>query len=321
VTASWSRVLAALLGLVVGAAFLAFAFHGTPPESVWHALRAGRWGASAATVLLGTAAFVYAKSARWLLLLGSAPDLSVARLAQPVLAGLALNALVPHSGEFVRAVSLQRGAGRAASGVLSSIVAERLFDLVGVLILGAIALTAVSVTAELTAAVRLVGVVAAILAGVIVLAVAFPTTVERVARAVVKVLPKRMRSWAVRQVGDALAGLKPVRSVPTSLRVLAWSLAQWLAVALAVHGCAEVIGFSAGVAATCLVVVGIVVAFLLPNAPGYAGSVQVAFLVTLRPLGVAEEAALAASIVYQLLMVVPLIVAGLMCLKPSLARG
>jgi len=67
----------------------------------------------------------------------------------------------------------------------------------------------------------------------------------------------------------AQAGLEPVRSLSTSLRVLAWSLAQWLAVALAVYGCAAVVGFAVGFAATCLVVVGIVVAFLLPNAPGY----------------------------------------------------
>jgi uncharacterized membrane protein YbhN (UPF0104 family) len=69
-----------------------------------------------------------------------------------------------------------------------------------------------------------------------------------------------------------------------------------------------------------LVVVGIVVAFLLPNAPGYAGSVQVAFLVTLRPLGIAQELALGASVGYQLLMVLPVVVAGLALLRSSLVR-
>ena len=102
--------------------------------------------------------------------------------------------------------------------------------------------------------------------------------------------------------------------------MLAWSLLEWLSVAVAVYGCAAVIGLPVAFASSCLVVVGIVVAFLLPNAPGYAGSVQVAFLVTLRPLGIAEAGALAASVVYQLLMVLPLIVVGLALLRGSLAR-
>ena len=320
-TTRWALLAAALPGLAIGGALLALAFHGTPPEAVWRALEEGHWGLPVAWVLLGTASFVYAKAARWRLLLGSTADLPVGRLARPVLAGLALNALVPHSGEFVRAASLSRQGGRAASAVLSSIVAERVFDLFGVLIIGALALLFVPVSAAVAAAVRLLGVVAAALAAGVVTALAAPQGVEALARLTTRVLPTRAQHWVLRRLEEALVGLEPVRSVATSLRVLVWSLAQWLAVALCVGGCARVIGFDPGLPATCLVVVGIVVAFLLPNAPGYAGSVQIAFLATLKPLGVAEEAALAASFVYQLLMVVPLIVVGLACLRSSLARS
>jgi uncharacterized membrane protein YbhN (UPF0104 family) len=144
--------------------------------------------------------------------------------------------------------------------------------------------------------------------------------VRRFAAACAAPLPGAASAWLLRRVDEALEGLRPVRSPATSARVLAWSLVQWIAVAICVLGCALVVGFDAGVAASMLVVVGIVVAFLLPNAPGYAGSVQVAFLVTLRPLGVREDLALAASIVYQLLMVLPLIISGLALARGSLAR-
>jgi glycosyltransferase 2 family protein len=320
VSPSATRLLAALAGVVVGGALLGLAFHGTPPAAVWMVLKRGDWGLPAAIVLVATVVFVGSKSARWRLLLGSPPDLGVARLARPVLAGLALNALIPHAGEFVRAAALQRGAGRVASAVLSSIVAERVFDLFAVLVLGAIALGSVGAGTELAAAIRLLAVVAGILAVLIVVALAFPAAIERVTRALARPLPKRIQDWVLAQKTAALAGLEPVRSPKTSAAVFGWSIVQWLAVAAAVHGCGEVVGLSIGVAPACLVVVGIVVAFLLPNAPGYAGSVQVAFLVTLKPLGTADEAALAASVVYQLLMVVPLIVGGLVCLKPALAR-
>jgi hypothetical protein len=316
----WSRVAAALIGLGVGGAFLAYAFRGTPPAVVLAVLGAGHWGLPSLIVLAGTALFVYAKTARWRLLLGGAPALPLAPLAPPVLAGLALNACVPHAGEFVRAFALQRRYGRAASGVLSSIVAERVFDLFGVLLLGSLALSAARVSAELAAAFRLLGVVAALLALAVLAALGAPRRLRGLAGRLAAPLPARARDWALRQVDGALAGLEPVRSPSTALRVLAWSVLQWLAVALAVHGCAAVVGFAPGAAAAMLVVVGIVVAFLLPNAPGYAGAVQLAFLVTLQPIGIAAELALAASVVYQLLMVLPLVVVGLICLRPSLAR-
>jgi glycosyltransferase 2 family protein len=320
VTSRWTRLAAALAGLAVGAAFLAYAFRDTAPAAVWSVLRAGHWGLPGVIVLLGTGLFIYAKAARWRALLGSAPSLPIAPLARAVLAGAALNACVPHAGEFVRAFSVQRGFGKAASAVLSSIVAERVFDLIGVLILGSIALRYVRVSADLAGAFRLLGVVVTVLAGAVLLALAAPALVRRTARLVAAPLPARAQAWVLRQAEEALAGLAPVRSPATSLRVLAWTFAQWLAAGVCVYGSAAVAGFDPGAAGAILVVVGMVVAFLLPNAPGYAGSMQVAFLVALRPAGVAEEAALAASFAYQLLMVLPIVVLGLAFLRPSLVK-
>jgi uncharacterized protein (TIRG00374 family) len=318
VTARWSRLLGAVAGLGVGALLLAVAFRGTPPARVFALLAAGRWLPAGAVTLLATALFVLAKTLRWRWLLGGGAGLGLRMLLPPVLAGLALNALVPHSGEFVRAVSLERRARLPAAGVLSSIVAERVFDVFGVLILGAVALTRIPVTPELAAAVRLLGVVALLLAAAILGALAWPAAITALVATLARPLPARARDWARRHLVAALAGLEPVRRPTTVIVVLLWSLVQWLAVALAVHGCAAVVGFPAGVAACCLVVLGIVVAFLLPNAPGYAGSVQVAFAAALAPLGIATDAALAASLAYQLLMVLPLVVGGLACLKTSL---
>ena len=316
----WKKLGAITVGLAVGAAFLVLAFRGTSAAAVWSALRNGHWSLFGPVVLAGTAAFIYAKTARWRLLLGSPAGLTVGWLAKPVLAGLALNALVPHSGEFVRAISLQRTRGNAASAVLSSIVAERVFDLFGVLIVGAVALGFVPTTVAMAVALRLLAVTAGILATGVVAALVLPGWVESVARFVARVLPGRAQAWILRQVREALSGLEPVRSLGTATIVMLWSLIQWIAVSVCVYGCARVIGFDPGFAAPGLVVVGIVVAFLLPNAPGYAGSVQIAFLYALRPLGVAEDAALAASIVYQLLMVLPFIVFGLLSLRVSLAK-
>jgi uncharacterized protein (TIRG00374 family) len=320
-TARWSRLAGAALGLAVGAILLALAFRGTPPASVVGLLAAGHWLAAGPATLGATALFVLAKTARWRRLLGAPASAPWGVLLPAVLAGLALNALVPHAGELVRAVSLERRARLPAARVLASIVAERVFDLCGVLILAALALARIPVTPALAAAVRLLALVAFALAAAIVLALAAPAFVTRLVARAARALPPRARPWVARQLAAALDGLAPVRSPATALVVLGWSLAQWLAVALVVHGSADVVGLPLGFAASCLVVLGIVVAFLLPNAPGYAGSVQVAFVAALAPVGVGAERALAASVVYQLLMVLPLVVGGLACLRATLSRS
>jgi len=313
-----SRLLAAIGGLAVGALFLALAFRTTPPREVERVLAGGDWGWPALEVLAATAGFVLAKAWRWRLLLGPAPRLPLRALLPPVLAGLALNALLPHSGEFVRAFGLKRSAGRAPGAVLSSIVAERVFDLFGVLLIGGAALGSVDAPPALGAALRLVAALALIAAVAIGLALRYPALPRALGAALARPLPAGAGAWLTGQVASALEGFAPVRSAHTSLRVLGWSVLQWLAVAVMVHGCGAIAGAALGAAACCLVVVGIVVAFLLPNAPGYAGSIQVAFLVVLAPLGVAEARTLAASVAYQLLVVLPLIAGGLACLRATL---
>ncbi len=315
-----SRLLVALAGLAIGAAFLWLAFRGTPPALVSGILARADWGLPAAEAVIATAAFALAKAARWRLLLGAPAGLGTAFLLRPVLAGLALNALLPHSGELVRAFGLNRAAGLAPGAVLSSIVAERVFDLFAVLILGGGALGLVDLGGAIASAVRLVGVIAAAFALLILLALRYPAVPQHLVALLARRLPARVAGGLTRQATAALEGLEPVRSPRTALLVLGWSLAQWLAVAVMVHGCGGVVHLALGAAACCLVVVGIVVAFLLPNAPGYAGSVQVAFLIVLGPLGLPDAPALAASVVYQLLVVVPLIIAGVACLQGTLRR-
>jgi uncharacterized protein (TIRG00374 family) len=317
--AALSRLLGLLVGIAIGGVLLTLAFRSTDWASVSAALRAGNWGWPALGVLCGTTLFVVAKAVRWRWLLGADQALTIVELVRPVAAGLALNALIPHAGEFVRAFALNRRRGLVASAVLSSIVAERVFDLFAVLLLAACALTLVSVPDAVAAAVRSLGVVAIIGSAGIVAVLAWPKPFYRLAEVMVRPLPDRLAQALLREVNAAIAGFRPVRSLRTSAFVLIWSLVQWLAIALCAGCSAWVVGDAVGVGGALLVVVGIVVAFLLPNAPGYAGSAQLAFLLALGASGVTPAHALAASVVYQLLMILPVVLIGLYWLRSSLS--
>ena len=306
------------LGVAVGVGMLWLSFRSTDWSSVATALSTGDWTWPAAGVLSGTALFVACKVARWRCLLGGAPALSTSELLFPTTAGLALNALIPHSGELVRGLSLNRRHGWVTSAVLASIVAERVFDLFAVLLLAGVALSTVAVPDTLVSAVRWVGGLAMLGSVTIVAVLVWPDPFRRLARGLSQVLPTALATMVVREVDAAIDGFAPVRRAATALQVLAWSLLQWLAIAGCAAACARVVGDPVGLGPSLLVVVGIVVAFLLPNAPGYAGSVQLAFVVSLGAAGITPAHALAASVVYQCLMIAPVVILGLAWLRRSL---
>ena len=55
----------------------------------------------------------------------------------------------------------------------------------------------------------------------------------------------------------------------------------------------------------------------MPAAPGHVGTVQLAFIAGLAPFGVGQAEALAASVIYNVLIVVPTVLLGL----PGLRRA
>ena len=306
----WTRIGLAAAGLAIGLALLALSLRGTPPGAIIAVLAAGDWRWPAATALAGTCAFVAAKVIRWHRLLGAPADLGVGALLKPVVAGLALNSMLPHSGELLRTVALERLHDRPAARVLTSIFVERLFDLFAVLLLGALAFVlAPTRQTQFATAFRVIGVVATVGATAVLCALLAPVAVMRFALAAP--LPPRLHGRVAVLTAQLIDGMQPLGRLATALPILGWSLAQWLSIALCVYGCAEVAGVSVSLPAALLVVVGLVVAFLLPNAPGYVGATQAAFWAALAPLGVSVERALAASVAYQLLMILPLAVVGL----------
>ena len=57
-------------------------------------------------------------------------------------------------------------------------------------------------------------------------------------------------------------------------------------------------GVSIGPAVTIIVLTATVVAVTLPNAPGYIGALQAAFVFALLPFGISSESAFAGSVFY-----------------------
>jgi uncharacterized membrane protein YbhN (UPF0104 family) len=81
------------------------------------------------------------------------------------------------------------------------------------------------------------------------------------------------------------------------------------------------IGVSIGPAVTIIVLTATVVAVTLPNAPGYVGALQAAFVFALQPFGVSSENAFAASVFYLIGNWIPITSVGALLMLTTRSRA
>ena len=118
-----------IVGLLIAALFVFFAFRGISFHSLLHdALRANFYILLAATVVVLFSHFL--RALRWRVILREIKqDISIVDTWGSIMVGYLLNNFVPRLGEIVRAYTTGRLEDISVSGVLGTIVLERLFDM------------------------------------------------------------------------------------------------------------------------------------------------------------------------------------------------
>jgi uncharacterized membrane protein YbhN (UPF0104 family) len=97
-------------------------------------------------------------------------------------------------------------------------------------------------------------------------------------------------------------------------RIIALSLLQWLLVGIAVYAALEAVAVHISMAAAVVTLAATVLAVTLPAAPGFFGTIQLAFVLALAPYGVVESDALAGSIIFHIISYLFVMVAGVVAL-------
>ncbi len=135
-----SNLLRTLIGLVIAAFFVYIAFRGISFKSLLHdALRANIYILLLATLVVLASHFL--RALRWRVILQELKsDISVVDTWGSVMVGYLFNNFVPRLGEIVRAYATGRLEEISVSGVLGTIVLERLFDMLSAGILFGVAL-------------------------------------------------------------------------------------------------------------------------------------------------------------------------------------
>ena len=248
---------------------------------------------------------------------------SVRQVTPAMMIGFAANNVLPaHLGELVRSLWFARRYRQRASAVLVSQVLERILDVVAILLLYLLAVPWIESPPEaIRLSVWLVAGVAAAMAVVIYAILASPQRVFRLWRVLSGKLPASIQSRGEAFLSDVLRALSSVRSPARLLLLLANSLVQWSLSGVCVWMSMAAVGVTIGPAITLIVLTATVVAVTLPNAPGYVGAIQAAFVFALQPFGVSSESAFAGSVFFLVANWIPVTSVGGIFMLASRSRA
>ena len=262
-------------------------------------------------ILAATVTFIAMKAWRWGLLLRFVPGLKFRELHSAVYVGLAVNFLVVHVGEILRTAFVARRNRVAISAVLVSVFIERAMDFIALLALLTLVLIFGPQLPELVVAAGVVscGVVVVAFAGLYLL-LHPPGWLERAAESISHLLPHVVAGWLNEQLQRSRLGLAALNDTRVMAIAVAASIMQWSLVVAAIWCSGLAIGQPVSIVGATVTFVLIVVGLALPNSPMQIGTTQLAFVIGLGTDGTDATLAIAASLVYTLFLIVPIMIIG-----------
>jgi uncharacterized membrane protein YbhN (UPF0104 family) len=288
------RVAVALARGLVGVAAVAFVAHHLSWREVWGALRKARVALLVAVVAIN-GLMLTLRAARLQVLLSPARA-SLGSLFRAVVASSALNNVFPlRAGDVARLYMLESCAGIEKSAAMAIAVVEKLLEVV---VLAALALVATCFAPNQS---WVLGTGAAALG----VAVASLVVLRRMADG--RRLPGFLRAAAAR----IAPGMAVLRSSEATAETLGASLAAWSCEIAMIILCARAIDLHVPLVLAVVVLLGINLAMAVPALPANAGTFESAAAVVLVFARVAKPKAVAFALLYHLVQVVPVTLAGL----------
>jgi uncharacterized protein (TIRG00374 family) len=303
--------ISAVAGVVIGLAFFALSLRNVEFNVLRDSFSRANFVFAVAIVVL-LAAFFWLKAMRWRDILSPVSQLSSAALFPSTISGAACNNLLPaHLGEIVRIYMLGHEYTISKAAILATLIVERIFDFVAVLILTCIALIMLDADPAVQAAALFLAAVAS--AGLIItfLAARHPDKSIHVAERVLRFLPTRFVDRIPLAITNVFMGLLAIKDPKLFVLILVNSLAQWLAMALCIYSSFLALDIAVSAYAAIVVLAFIVAGVSLPTSPGFIGTIQFCFVFGLEKFGIDSNAAFAASVFYHAITFFAITITGL----------
>ena len=286
---------------------------------LWSELGKIRWSFIPLLVLITLATF-WVRALRWRHLLPGGASVSRVRLFEATLVGFTATFILPlRVGEILRPWVLSRWQPVKFSAGLASVVIERAFDALTLLVLLGFTLAKLeSVPPLVSAGAKVIAVLAVAILIVMVAAYLGATHLVRWGeRMIMVIFGKRLPKTAdrlVAMVEDFLSGLRGISSLKDLLWSIFWSVVLWVLLVMIYQVGLWSFGVEASIWVGVTICVMIALAVAAPGAPGFVGTFQLGCVIALAIFGYPEEFGVAYSIILHAIQAVTVVISGFIIL-------
>lgn len=302
------------LGIIVSVLCLAAIFIFIDPRDIWASLRTVRVG-YLALMSLGIVVFLLLRAVRWRFMLARN------MLWLPVFhiqnVGYMLNMMLPlRAGDMARAVLIGNVPPATLAGGISTMVVERLLDMLFIVTLLPFTLAAAEgLPTWMRDGAQAFGVVAIL--GILILIVAANQRpfAHRIATLIFDRLPFLDTAAWTRRVDELLIGLNSLTRFKDGAVLIILSIVVWLPILFAYHVGLLAVGLALPPAFVGFVVCAAALSVALPSSPGQIGVFHAGVIAALQFLGQPEGPSASFAFVYHAVNTATLVIMGLVGLS------
>jgi hypothetical protein len=270
---------------------------------------------------LTLAAGVAVRAWRWQLLFERSRRPRYGPVANALLVGYLFNTILPaRAGEVARVQVLGTRANVSRAEVLATVVLERAYDLLVLIVLLAAAARFLPPVGWLEAALALGGAVAIMLVAAAILVARYGRRGARLVLRPLLLLPRVDEARLDLLSASFVAGLAAIRASHTAVATIAVTTFSWLLLAASNWFLMRGMGIEEGFAAALLVLVATNLVLVLPSSPAGLGAFEAATVLALGAFGVERELALSYALGLHALNALPFIPIGAVALWLSRRR-
>jgi len=316
-----SRTVKLLIGLAVSVVCVWLSMRDVKLSEVIAALRQANYAGFFAVMGLTILGF-WVRAIRWRSLIASPRRLTTDSLFSATMIGFMANNVLPFRlGEFVRPWALARSEKLSKTTLLATVVVERAVDMLTLLGILGLALLVHPISAD-TEAGRMTRAGAGVLVVMCLGLTGFVIALEwspKLAHAVfgwlTKPLPERIRSRVLAMLGHFFAGLGLFKDLPRLAWVFLLSFVMFGIFAMGLSVCMWSLGLDMPWYGGLIMLVITAIGIMVPAAPGYIGTLNLACIAGLALFHVGKEIAVPFSWFYWASQWIPVTLVGLFYLQ------
>jgi glycosyltransferase 2 family protein len=277
----------------------------------WHSTWAAIQDSSISILLLAAAVNLFSlglKGVRWWIFLRPIGASSLFLALRATFAGAGLNnVLVANSGEAARVIFVSRAAHITSAKVLATLALERLFELIGYVVMLALAVSFLPLPPVLERTRPFAWFALALIAGFLIYLVRRPESPDQIIASTEIGWRAKTRQYG-RRFMQALAGIS---TGPRFGAALALSVAIW-ALQLATYALtAEAAHFPIPLVGTVAAILAVNIGFAIRATPGNVGVFQMLYAATTTAFGLDENQAIAVAFLIQTQQILPVTLLGI----------